>query len=132
MADRNKYHGIAVSFGVASQIGSVVGVFQTRDHGLESDNEIIRNGTGDEVEKTFYGTGRETCTFEYVASQTGGPAGNATVTYPTIGDAFTVTDTNYPAIAGTSWLCDGVDIKGSNTTAVRVTVKATRYALISS
>lgn len=132
MADRNKYHGVAVNFGVGSAIGSVVGIFQTRDHGLEADNEIIRNGTGDEVEKTFYATGRETCTFEYVASAAGTASGNATITYPTVGDVFTVTDSGYSLIAGTSWLCDTVDIRGSNTTAARVTVKATRYALITS
>ena len=132
MADRNKYHGVAVNFGVASAIGTVTGLFQTRDHSHEADNEVIRNGTGDEVVKTFYATGRETCTFEYVASAAGGAVGNATVTYPTVGDMFTVTDTNYPAIAGTTWLCDGVDVKGSNTTAARVTVKATKYPLITS
>lgn len=132
MADRNKYHGVAVNFGVGSAIGSVTGVFQTRDHALEADNEMIRNGTGDTVEKTFYDTGRETCTFEYVASQAGAASGAATVTYPTVGDAFTVTDATYTQIVGTSWLCDSVDIRGSNTTAVRVTVRATRYALITS
>ena len=132
MADRNKYHGLRVNFGVASTIGSVVGIFQSRDHGLEADNELIRNGTGDHVTKVFYDTGRETCTFEYVASQAGAADGSATVTHPTVGDVFTVADANYAPIVGTSWLADSVDIRGSNTTAARVSVKATRYALITS
>ena len=126
-----KYHGIAVNFRVASAIGSVVGVFQSRDHSYEADNEMIKSGLGDTVEKTFYDL-RETATFEYVASAAGGPTGAAAVTVPTVGDTMTVTDSVYAAIAGTTWLVDNVDVKGSNTTATRVTVKVARYPAITS
>ena len=125
----NTYRGIAVNFGLASGITSITGQFQTNDHGYEADNEIIRDGTGAEVEKTFYAF-KMTATFEYVASAAGGPSGGATVTVPTIGALATVTDAAYPAIAATNWIVDGVDVKRSNVTAVRVTVKMTLYPSI--
>ena|ERR1035437_3352882 len=125
----NVYHGVNINFGIGSTITSVTGLFQTNDHGIESDNEIIRDGNGNEIEKTFYGF-KQTATFDYVATQAGSPTGTATVTYPTIGTMVTVADTNYTNIAGTNWLIDNVDSKRSNTAAVRVTIKMTAYPQI--
>ncbi len=124
------YHGIAVNFGVSSSVASATGLFQTVDHNVNVENELIRDGSGEYVEKTYFGTNEE-ATFEYVATAAGGPAGNAAVTFPTPGINVTVTDTSYTNIAGTSWLVDGVTVKGSNTTAKRVTLKLTRYPNVS-
>jgi hypothetical protein len=126
---QNTYHGVAVNFGLAAGITSIVGQFQTNDHGYTSDTEVIRDGTGAEVEKTFYAF-KQTATFDYVASAAGGPSGTATVTVNAVGAIATVTDANYPAIAGTNWLVDSVDVKRSNVAAVRVTVKMTQYPSI--
>ena len=125
----NTYHGVAVNFGLASSIGTLTGQFQTNDHGYEADNEIIRDGTGAEVEKTYYAF-KMTGTFEYVASQAGGPTGASAVTVPVIGQMLTVSDSNYGAIAATNWLVDSVDVKRSNVAAVRVTLKLTLYPSI--
>lgn len=125
----NKYHGISVNFGLGPTITSVVGSFQTNDHGLEMDNEVIRSGDGTSVEKTFYDY-KETATFEYVATAVGGPSGTGTVTTPGVGDLVSVSDSQYPAINHTNWLVDTVDIKRSNTAAVRVTLKMTQYPSI--
>ena len=125
----NTYHGIAINFGIASGITTAVGVFQTNDHGVISDNEIIRDGTGAEIEKTFYAF-KQTATFEYVASQAGAPVGNSTVTYPLVGAMVTITDSIYPNIADTHWLVDDIAIRRSNVTAVRVTLKLTNYPSI--
>ena len=125
----NTYHGVAVNFGLASTVGSATGQFQTNDHGYESDSEIIRDGTGAEVEKTYYAF-KMTGTFEYVASGAGGPSGTATVVVPTVGQMVSVADTNYSAIAATNWLIDSVDVKRSNVAAVRVTLKLTLYPSI--
>ena len=125
----NTYHGVGINFGIASGITSAVGAFQTNDHGVTSDNEVIRDGTGAEVEKTFYAF-KSTATFEYVATAAGGPSGNAAVSYPSVGAMVTVSDTNYGNIAGTNWLIDSVDIKRSNVAAVRVTLKMTQYPSI--
>lgn len=124
----NTYHGVGVNFGIASGVTNVTGLFQTNDHGLTSDNEIIRDGTGAEVEKTFYAF-KMTGTFEYVATGAG-PSGTVTVTYPAVGQMVSVTDSLYPAVAGTIWLVDSVDVKRSNVAAVRVTLKMTLYPSI--
>lgn len=124
----NTYHGVGVNFGIATGITNVVGLFQTNDHGVTSDNEIIRDGTGAEIEKTFYAF-KMTGTFEYVASGAG-PSGNVSVVYPAVGAMVTVTDTNYSNVNGTNWLVDSIDIKRSNVAAVRVTLKMTLYPSI--
>jgi len=124
------YHGVGVNFGVSSSFSGVTGAFQTRDHSIQSGNEIIANGIGDPVNKTYYGQ-YETATFEYVATGAG-PSGTVAVTYPTQGSTLTITDTVYTQISGSSWLVDKVSTKGSNTTSVRVTCELTRYPLITS
>jgi hypothetical protein len=127
----NTYRGVNINFGIGSTVTSVTGLFQTNDHALESDNEIIRDGTGAESEKTYYAF-KQTATFEYVATQSGAANGAATVSPPLVGALITVTDTNYPLIAESSWLLDNVDIKRSNTAALRVTLKLTFYPQITS
>lgn len=124
-----KYRGVGVNFGVSSSLAAVTGAFQTRDHGYRADNELIRNGSGDAVEKTFYNANEE-ASFEYVA--TGASGGAVTVTVPAVGDLMTITDPTYTAIAATNWIVDSVDVKGSNTTATRVTVKLNKYGAITS
>jgi hypothetical protein len=125
------YHGISVNFGLSSSINTVSGAFQTRDHQYTSGNEIIANGQGDPVEKTYYGQ-IETATFEYVATNTGGPSGTAAVLIPAQGQTATVVDVLYSQISGSTWLVDKASTKGSNTTAVRVTVDLWRASLITS
>jgi hypothetical protein len=124
----NTYHGVGVNFGIASGISYVTGMFQTNDHALTADTEIIRDGTGAEVEKTFYAF-KSTATFEYVATGAGS-SGTATVTYPAIGVMVAIADTNYPNINATNWIVDSVDMKRSNVAAVRVTLKMTYYPSI--
>jgi hypothetical protein len=110
-------------------MNSISGAFQTRDHTYLSEKEVIRNGTGESVAKIYYDPTQE-ATFTYVA--TGASGGAVSVTVPTIGDFATVTDNGYTAIAATTWLVDEVSTAGSNTGAVRVTVKLTKYPSITS
>jgi hypothetical protein len=124
------YHGVGVNFGISSSLAAVTGAFQTRDHNYESGAEIIANGSGDTVEKTWYDV-RQTATFEYVSTGAG-PGGSVAVTMPTIGSILVVSDTGYTQIANSYWLVDKVSTKGSNTSAVRVTVNLTYYPLITS
>ena len=124
----NTYHGVGVNFGIATGITNVTGLFQTNDHGLTADTEIIRDGTGAEVEKTYYAF-KMTGTFEYVATGAG-PSGISAVTAPAVGQMVTVADTNYSAINASIWLVDSVDVKRSNVAAVRVTLKMTLYPSI--
>jgi hypothetical protein len=124
-----KFHGVGVNFGVNSALGAITGVFQTRDHNNPASNESIMDGLGNFVQDSTYGL-HETATFEYVA--TGASGATVTVTVPTVGELLTVTDTVYPAIAGTNWIVRSFDVKGSNTTATRVTVNLWRAAAITS
>jgi hypothetical protein len=124
----NTYHGVGINFGIAPTVTYVTGLFQTNDHGLTADTEIIRDGTGAEVEKTFYAF-KSTGTFEYVASGTG-PSGTVAVTYPAVGAMVSVSDSNYSNLNATNWIVDSVDVKRSNVAAVRVTLKMTLYPSI--
>lgn len=126
-----QYHGIAVNFGVSSSLNAITGAFQTRDHGYAASNESIMDGAGGFVQDTTYGE-YQTATFEYVATGTGTAVGNATVTVPTVGASCAVTDGGYTAIANSYWIVRSVDVRGSNTTATRVTVNLWRAVGITS
>ncbi len=125
MANTTRYHGVGVNFGINTGVSTVTGLFQTRDQSFVSEAETIKNGIGDTYEKTFYDL-HQTATFEFVATGAG-PSGTVPVIIPSVGDIITVTDTIYTQIAGTNWMVDGIDSKGSNTAAVRVTLKLTEY-----
>ncbi len=87
------------------------------------------DGSGAFVEDTTYGLS-QTCQFEYVATEAGAASITGAITVPTIGEFMIVTDANYSAIVGTNWIVRKVDVKGSNTTATRVTVSAWRAVAI--
>ena len=118
------YRGVGINFGISSSLASITGAMQTRDHSYKSETEMIKNGGGDTVAKVYFDFSEE-ATFTYVA--TGASGGAVTVTTGSIGALMTVTDSTYPAIAGTSWLVDDVSTAGSNTGAVKVTMKLSRY-----
>jgi hypothetical protein len=125
------YHGIAVNFGVSSSLNAITGAFQTRDHSYAASNESVSDGAGSFIQDTTYGD-YQTATFEYVATGTGTAVGNATVTVPTVGASCNVADVGYPALANSYWIVRSVDVKGSNTSATRVTCNLWRSALITS
>jgi hypothetical protein len=125
-----KYHGVGVNFGVSSSLANITGAFQTRTNAYAASNESIMDGVGTYVEDTTYGV-HETATFEYVATGTG-PSGAVAVTLPTVGDLLTVTDVGYSQIAQTNWIVRSVDVRGSNTTATRVTCNLWRATGITS
>ena len=125
----NIYKGVGVSWGVGSTaVTTVFGTFklQSRDAGLTSETEMLKDENGVTAAKVYFDQKTE-ATFEYCP--TDASAGGAVApTLPTIGAIFTVTDTTAATyIAGTTWLCDDVQVKSSNTSITRVTVKATKY-----
>ena len=123
------FHGVGINFGIAGGIVGVNGLFQTRDHNFSADSQLIEDGSETPVSKVFWKF-KEEATFIYVAAAPGyWPYGNAPVQYPIIGEWITVLDTNYPDIVG-QWLTDDVTISNSNTTAVRVAVKLSRYPYV--
>ena len=121
----NTYHGVGINWGTYSTVQGAVGAFQSRDHGIRADSELVKDG-GDTTVSKVYWDFREEATFTYVATQGGYNFGNAYVSYPNIASWVYVTDTVYPAISG-YWLVDDVSIIGSNTSATRVTLKLSRY-----
>ena len=123
-------HMVGVNFAISSSLAAMTGAMQTRDHEYKTEVESIRDGSGTTVSRVYYDASEE-ATFEYVATGTNGVV-NATVTVPTNGALMTVTDASYSAIAGSTWIVENVATKVSNTSAVRVTVKLSRWPGISS
>jgi len=127
----NIYKGVGCHWGVGSTTAVVAfGTFklQTRDYTRKSEMETIRDYEGTTVSKIYYDPTEE-ATFEYVVTAASG--GVAAPTLPAIGDVITVVDT-VSGVGGTSWLCDDVSTKSSNTSCMRVTVKMTKYPSITS
>lgn len=136
-----KFHGVGVNFGIDTTIVGVNGMFQTRDHTYMADSELITD-TGDTPVSKCYWNYREEATFTYVAVNPSRNIGACRVDVPQIGTFISIVDYNYTydstdggynyainAYRG-PWLVDGVSISNSNTSAVRVTVRLSRYPFI--
>ncbi len=120
------FHGVGINFAIDSTIVGVNGLFQTRDHHFLMDKEEILDG-GESVVSLAYNNPREEASFTYVSFQFATYIlGNAPVSLPTIGRFVQVIDPRYARIRGYWWV-DDIMVSNSNTTAIRVTVKLSRY-----
>lgn len=136
-----KTHGVSISWGIGTTIIGVNGLFQSREHVYLADGEVISDA-GDTPTSKVYWNYREEAIFTYVAYQPAVNFRDAFVSTPTIGEFVSVSDFIYPAdstdggynsATGTYrglWLVDAVSVSNSNTSAVRVTVKLSRYPFI--
>ena len=128
----NTYKGVGVHWGVNSTTVTAFGTckIQSRDHSKKSQSETIKDSEGVTVSKIYYDPTEE-ISFEYVPTTATG--GTATPTLPDIGTFITMSnDTAYTAIANKVFIVDDVSTKSSNTSAMRVTIKATYYPQITS
>ncbi len=138
-----KFHGVGVNWGVDSTIIGVNGAFQTRQHSAKVQSEPIKDGGETTVSKVYWDM-MEEATFSYVASSPSRyPLGQAPVNgnigyiqnwlygiaAPAIGQWINVVDPVYTAIAG-YWLVDEITTSSSNTSAVRVNLKLSRYPFL--
>jgi len=126
----NVYAGVGISFGTSgTTINTISGYFQSIDHEYKSDMDEVRDGGGNIQEVTFYNQVEE-AQFEYVTTASSGGANSPSL--PAIGAKLTVADTTTDTnIAGTSWYVTNVNKKRSNTQALRVTLKLTKWPNIS-
>jgi hypothetical protein len=129
----NTYRGVGLHFGVNSTTAYVVsGTLRTqsRDHNLKAEKEQVRDGDGTTVGIVYYDPSEE-ATFEFIPTSSGVSGTlNPSNSLSAIGSMGTVTDSVYTAIAGTNWIVDDVSTKGSNTSALRVTLKLIRFASV--
>ncbi len=122
-------HGVGLNFGIDSTIINVNGAFQTREHHYEVDKREIKDG-GETVVSLAYSNPREEATFSYIAIQLfATPFGNAFVSIPVIGSRIQIIDQRYPRIAG-FWVCDDIQLNNSNITAVKVSLRLSRYPYV--
>lgn len=127
----NIYKGVGCHWGVSSStVSTVTGKFQSRDHSKKSETDAIKDGDGVTVGKVYFDPTEE-ASFEYIPTSVT-VNGDLTPTLPAIGDLLTVTDTKYTAIAATNWLVEDVSTKSSNSAAMRVSLKLTKYPQITS
>lgn len=125
----NVYKGVGVNFGISSSVSNVTGAFQTFDHTFKMETSLLKNGQNQTISK-IYSDDSEEATFEYVATGTSG--GSVTIVKPTVSDTLTITDPQYGAISGSNWLVDEVSVKASNNDKKKVSLKLSRYPLITS
>lgn len=129
----NYYHGLNIRWGTGVTACTAFGassVISSIDVDQKSDESEIKNQYGSTVAWVGFDAKKE-ATFEYVAADAGAAAGNAVVTSPTIGDIITVSGGS-TQVNGTTWIVKDITEKQMNTDAVKVSVKATLYPLISS
>lgn len=121
-----KFRGVGVNFGIASQMQYIQGLFQTREHSFKNTADLIKDGGETTVSKVYYDQYEE-ATFTYVVSSLNHNAfGTAAVFLPYLGQSCRIIDNRYPHIVG-NWLVDEITTSSSNTSAMRVSVKLTRY-----
>jgi hypothetical protein len=124
------YKGVKVNFGVSSSLAAV-GTFslQSRDHTKKSDKEENRGSQGDVEQVTYYNQTEE-ATFTYIRKDGSASGGNLTISATVDpGTSVTVADANnYNVITGSTWIVEEVSTQGSNTGALRETLRLMRYA----
>lgn len=135
------FHGTSINFGIGSTIVGINGLFQAREHHYAANSEVILDGGNSTVSKVYWDF-REDASFTYVAAQPTTGFGNALVNVPQLGSFITVVDYVYPAVSTDGgyqyainayrgqWLVDDITISNSNSTAIRVTLKLSRYPLL--
>jgi len=127
MANLNR--GTLIHFGVSSGVASgsySFGLIQSANVDKKSDNVVVLDATGNAAAKEFYNFTSEltitTCpTFS-----------SGSISTPNPGDMLTVTDSQVPDIAGTTWIVDTASPKQTNTGATMIDIKATKYPGITS
>ena len=122
------FHGVNINWGIDTDIQDATGLFQTREHGIRMNSEVITDGGETPVSKVYWGIYEE-ATFTYVATDFTYRNGNAQYFLPDIGSTVYVSDTVNNQLDG-NWMVDNVSTHTSNTTATRVTLKLTRYPMV--
>ena len=136
MANPNQqyYHGaVNVSWGLGTttySVSGVTGIFQSSDNESSADRTRVHDQRNSTV-ATVDSDPIQTVTLEYVASDSNSPnAGNAAIVWPYSGVMVTVTtDANDP-VGATTWIVDSAVTKRMFNDVTKVTLKATRYYLV--
>ncbi len=129
----NVFLGVGVNFGVAGTTaitGTGIGTFklQSQEHKKSAEKEIVKDANGISVQATIFDPTQE-ATFEYVISGAAAADAITASVIPEIGILVTVTNAiQYTPIAATTWFVwEDPICKGSNVTAMRVTLHLKRW-----
>lgn len=127
-------NGVAINFagGVKGTTFTITGVgtliLQDMDHAKEADKEDILDEDSELAARTWFNR-REKATFNYIVKGSDLAGAKTQSTIPALGAIGTVANTTtYAAVAGTNWEVIGVSTKGSNTTALRVSLQLEKNA----
>ena len=122
-------HGnVGINFGIGTAVGTLSGLFQTREHHYLCESKDIKDGGETTVGKGYWNFSEE-ATFTFVSNTYLGVIYSNNI--PAIGYYITVYDAiNYPAIEGTTWKVEDIITNSSNTTSTRITLKLTRHRYI--
>lgn len=125
------YYGLDIFWGLGPTqivIPGVTGIYQSADYEAKLDELEIKDQRGNVVSWVGYNP-TETIQLEYFASDVATASGSATITYPDRGSKISITtDTT---ASGSGWIVQSDVIKRTNTDALKITLKCTRYPSIS-
>lgn len=125
------FYGINIAWGLGSGSMSATnctGIFQSVEHDNKIDIWEGRDQRGNVVAWGGYNP-TETCVIEYFVSDASAASGSASPTFGTnvCQQAAKITiGAGFP-VSGTSWIIDDVLIRATNTDAMKITLKGTRY-----
>ena len=129
------YYGLNIAWGLGNTsvtMSNASGIFQSIEHDLKLDENEVRDQRGNVVAWTGYNPTEE-ATFEYYISDfasaaSGSSAETLGTSVPDRGTKVSVTSTQL--VSGSSWIIKDTLLRHTNTEAVKVTLKATRYPAI--
>jgi hypothetical protein len=100
---------------------------QSADTEMTLDKVEARDQRGNVVAIAFYNP-HDTATIEYINVSATADNGTASIGYPVQGTLITVGADASDPISGSNWMVDSAMVRRSNTDAVKVQLKLSRYA----
>lgn len=131
-AAAQNYYGLNIAWGLgttAYSLSGVTGQYQSSDREYKVDEQEVRDQRGNVVAWVGYNP-MESCTLEYVSSDSGTAYGTASISLPVIGTKINIGCDSADPISGSGWLVQSAATKRANTDAVKNTIKCVRYLAI--
>lgn len=105
-------------------VTNATGIYQSFDYNPKIDKQEVRDQRGTIATINYYNPYEE-ASVVYYASDANSASGSAVPTWPDRGTAVSIVAST--ALSGSGWKVDDISLSATNTDALKVTVKASRY-----
>lgn len=116
--------------GNAYSASNVYAIPQRMDFNQQSDKATYQDDRGNTIAPVYFNP-HDDWSFEYLTTDSNTAAGNAAISSIPVGTMFSVTGgATAGPVTGSNWIVDNNSFAFTNTDALKITLKASRYPLV--